>query len=733
LERPLPSTPVTLEDTSLHTPGQTDSAAQFDLRWLLGLLSRQAKLIAATVLVVTAVVALVVFQLTPRYSASALIAVDARQQNVLDPGGPMSSQPNDLARVDSEVEIVQSPSVLLAVVREMRLFEDSEFAPRRGLLDQVAEMLTEATDPPTEAELELGTLRKLQRATAVTRRALTYLIEVRVRSAESQKAADIANALSKAYINTQIEAKVQLAVGIEEALAERLEEARTALRQAEAEINRFLEQHVYAVDPATSQQIAALQEQIDRQIVQRSRIVALFEASRENIGGAEWQTLLTELDSEGLGNLASRRAQLAQRAATAGGAELTDLRAELAVLDQQLEREVQSAIDQLQVSIDAAAENERLLREKLGEAVAGSDLPTGMTLEFYEVQQQANVSRSIYESLLSQSKSIEAQKNVQVPDSRIVSAALPPLRPSFPQKRLILGLALLGSLVMGLALAFLRENYIGGFVDEAQLEGVLGVPVISALPMLFKTGEKSQRNLLASEVVERPLSPYSDAIRRAKFAIELALPVHATLGDAHVILVTSALPNEGKTQTAISLARSLARAGSRVLLIDADLRRPCLKAALGADAPADLSDYLRADEQQKAADEIIFKDSKSDLSIVFGLHSPQDPAELLLEGNRLEGLLGAVRGRFDYIVLDSSPMLPVVDTRLLLKHVSAAVLVVRFASTPQRSALRAVNDLVRFGQERVRLLAVLNRASQRAIGYGAEYGETYGEPPSSAI
>jgi capsular exopolysaccharide synthesis family protein len=350
-------------------------------------------------------------------------------------------------------------------------------------------------------------------------------------------------------------------------------------------------------------------------------------------------------------------------------------------------------------------------------------------LEFYELQQQANVSRSIYEGLLAQSKSIEAQKNVQVPDSRIVSTALLPLRPSFPKKTLFIGLAGVASLALGLGLAFLRENYVGGFIDEGQLESVLGLPVIAALPALSKTGEGPQSLQFAEELIKNPVSPYSEAIRRAKFAVQLALPRDAKPGDGHVVLITSALPNEGKTQTAISLARSLARAGSRTLLIDADMRRPTMQSVIRADVQKDIGDYVLPGPTSANIDDLIVRDTETDLSIIIGLRSPTGPTESLLESSSFGDMLRSLRQRFDYIILDSSPLLAVVDARLLLQHVDAAILVVRFASTPQRSTVRAARDLVRFSHDGVRLMTILNRVARQALEYGSDYG-TYGDDVS---
>ncbi|MCX5494122.1 polysaccharide biosynthesis tyrosine autokinase [Kaistia dalseonensis] len=709
------------------------SGGGFDLRSILGLLRRQIKLIIATILVVNGLAALFIFQLTPTYTASALVMVDPRQKDILDPDGQISLMPSDTGRVESEVGIIRSPSVLLSVVNDLDLIHDPQFLPKPGLQGRLKELIGVHTPAPSPDDVVKRVLSNLARAVSVARQGTTYLIEIAAHSPDPQRAAAIANSVSEKYIEAQIDAKINMAEVAQRKVMTRLDSAMTAVRTAEDKIDRFVDDNLGLVtDVGALGDIASFQRDIDNQEAQRQELSKSAAEIDQFRRAGDWAQLVATVESDQLKALNARRVEIEQTLQQAGNdsEKAINLRAQLDDLGKKMDLEALTAFSQIRASLDAAQRQEEDLRQKRREKIISS-LPKDVAVRLYEVQKEADVSRGIYERLLNSAKAIDAQKDLQVADSRVVSAALPPASPSFPNTRMLFALCGLASIGLGLGLAFLRENYIGGFVDEAQTESVLGIPALSSLPSLDQSsGWKSDASIAPNEIVLHPISPYSEAVRRIRLGVDMGRRQRSV--GAQTILITSAVPNEGKTQTAVSLARSFALSGKKTLLIDCDLRRPTVSKALGIESSSGLTDYLSGQAKEEVLNELVSTDAATGLSVIVGAAGNRSATDSLLDSARLERLLTLAQEWFDFIVIDSSPLLPVVDARLLLRHATMAVIVIKWAQTSQQEVRAAISDLARVNYAAAPIVAVLNEVEVGSFGYGyrGRYRSYYAEAAS---
>lgn len=710
------------EQAAMATPQVGSASAPafrtdgFDPWRLFRLLRRQIWTLLAVVVAVNLLTALALFLVTPTYKASALVIVDPWQHSVLDADRGGAGLPADAARVESEVEILRSPAVLLSVVEKLDLSRDPEFAPRPGWRSRLASLAGMQQAAPSDEEAARQTLRRLGPAITIARRGATYVIEVAARSQDPAKAARIANALAAAYIDAQIRAKVDVAADVQKRLAQQLESARAALREIDRKLDSFLDDSIGSIQDAELRtELSEIRAAIKEQEANRLRYDALAGRSRERARKREWDALIAELNSDRMVRLNEQAAAIRQGLEPGDG---TDKAAKLAQLDRQIDKEAQSVIARIAAEASAAQQNEADLRARLGQRLAGPDIPAEIVQHFREVEGDAAALRLVVDKLTASSTAATAEIDLQLPDSRIVSPALPPSSPTSPDEPLIATLALALSLMLGGAAAILRDRLAGGFADEAALEDFAGVPVLAALPPITpqadRPGEKP-----ATEILDHPGSAYAVAIRRLRLALDFAPSGGRRAGgSARVVLVTAALPGEGATQTAISLARCLALSGHRTLLIDGNLRQPEIHAALDLERRHGLSDILAGRGPAGVSDRLTVDDVTPHLAVAAGPGDPRCNVDALLESGSLSGLLQAARQGYDHVVIDSPALLPTVDTLFWIRHADDILMVVDAATAPQdiRAGLRA---LARGGHGTAHLWLALNRAAGRRLARGA--------------
>lgn len=326
----------------------------------------------------------------------------------------------------------------------------------------------------------------------------------------------------------------------------------------------------------------------------------------------------------------------------------------------------------------------------------------------YTLRQTAANARSQYQALLARLQDLETQAYLQVADARIVSPATPPVAPSFPDKRLTLVLAGFSGLGLGIVLAFLHDNFIGGFTTAGQLALMTRTKVIAAIPRQ-RPPRTDEPLSLADAVIDAPLSVFAEAIRRVRVNIDRLLR-GSRPGAGIVVMLTSAAPGEGKTTTAVALARAYAAARKPVLLIDCDLRNPSVHKHLGIERSAGMLDYLSDESDSMALAAILADDPRGGAHVALGGRRSAMATDQLVNGPTFQRLIEAARNSFDVVILDTPPIGSVVDGLYLADYADIAVMVVRWASTSQqevRTAIAALAQAARPGMEIATVLAQL--------------------------
>ncbi|MCV2876544.1 Wzz/FepE/Etk N-terminal domain-containing protein [Rhodobacteraceae bacterium XHP0102] len=726
-----------------HMSEQTHpQAAQehLDLRDILQLLRRQLRLILLVTALVIGAAVLYLVSVTPVYTARSLIMVDPTQQNLLESDDTLRRTPMiDNARVDSEVEILRAPATTLAVIQDANLVTDDEFGPSLGFVDELRlRMGIGEYTPPSGSALLQSVRQSLQNATTIRRIGLTHLISIDVTSSDPQKAAFLANLTAQSYIDAQVATKIGASQSARDILSRQVEAGRVAVAASDEALNDFIDASLEELArQGGNPNLAVLQNEINNLRSELTNSELRLATATTALQTRDFIALAETLADEALRDLAAEQAEITRQLeeASAGGLVFFDLQNALAEVDARIEERAGpqlAAITQDVAQITSETEN---LRATLRENLVSSDLPSDVLARIFELQQAASITRSQYQTLLAQFGEIETRAALQVADSRIVSPALPPNAPSAPNKRLILAIAAMLGLGLGLGLAVLNETYIGGLTNPDQLRMVTSHMAASVIPRLDEKDSK----IMVDQIIDNPLSIYSESIRKLRAAIELQR--RSTSGEAgaspegHVIMVTSTLPAEGKTTLALSLARIYAATGKATLLIDADLRKPSVAAYLDQAPKKGLLTYLDpAQSNDTIAEPVaepqlnLLKDKKSPLRILPGADRPQIATDQLISSLEFENLLKQARSLFEIVIIDTSPVLPVVDARYIAPQVDMIVMPVKWATTRLTDFRSAYSILMQATGGAVPIVTALNlsEAKQGVYGYGYGYGGPYG-------
>ena len=674
------------------------------------------------------------FQLTPLYTAKATLMIDTRSNSVIDADAIMSGIGRDTAAIESEVELIKSYDVARRVVEKLKLNDTADVAaPSPSLLSQLIALVRPATaspaaEPQFEVDRDDARIRAIQAGVKVERKGWTYVIDVSYTSPNPSRSMQIANAFANEYLLDQLESRYEATKRANEWLNERLAELRNKVRDSERAVELFKVQNniVQTGDTTLSdQQIAKLNEQLILTRAETAQARAKFEqvqAVRRR--GGDITAFADALASNALASLKSKssevRRELANLSARYGSRHpsVVSARAQLADIDRQVGSEAARIVTATENEYKVARSREQSIEASLSEMKDSGNVTSQAEITLRELQREADANKALFESFLARFKQTSQQETLQTTDSRIIQRASVPTSPTAPNKRNIAIAGAMLGLLLGAAIAFLLEQLDAGFRTVQQVERRFGVPVLATVPRaddqlapagfggfisklnpfarlatLFRRGSAPDRRMnkaarvnMSRLVLDKPFSTFTESIRSFRMGIKFA----DIDRPQKIVLVTSALPGEGKSTVASNLAQHAANSGERVLLMDLDLRHPVLTSLYAPEATVGSVELLLGEADLKQA---IVKDPRSNLHFI---PSPRranltHTAELL-GSQRLKDLLGHLADYYDLVVVDTSPLLPVVDGRALIEAVDSLALVVRWEKTAKDAVDAALNQ-----------------------------------------
>jgi succinoglycan biosynthesis transport protein ExoP len=670
--------------------------------------------VLACLVTIFSVVAIASLKMTPVYEASGSIAINKADSGLVNFNNSPTFNVDyyDPTELETEVKILQSDLLALQVVKELALDRRPEFGGKTALLPSSLDL---APDPLQADSGRTSTLLSGFRGSLrVNLSPNTHIIEVHYRSANKELASNVVNTLMNTYTENNFKSRFDSTMQASDWLSKQLVDLQMKVETSQEKLVRYQKEHeILGIDEKqniTTQKLDELNKALtsaESDRMDKESVYRLVQAGdTDTIASAA-----TALDAAGSGVqsasglldiLRNKQADLKIQAAelnTQFGPsypKLAQINNQMREIDAQLIAETRKIAGKIRGQYMAALQREGMLRDALEKQKQEQNKLNESAIEYSLLKRDLDSNRQLYEGLLEKLKEAGVSAGLRSNNFRIVDMARVPTAPVEPNIPRNLAFAFMLGLTSGVGLAFLLEGLDSTVRTTEQAQMISGLPPLGMIPLGSRStreGANSKRLVIASskEAVElitqvRPQSQMAESYRALRTSLLLS-----NLGaPPKVIMVTSALPQEGKTTTSINCAVVLAQKGIRVLLIDADLRRPSIHKTLGMGPRSGLSNVLTGSATLEQA--ITRSPILPNLSVLPAGTPPPNPAELLASTN-MRDMLDQLRGQYDHIVVDTPPTLSVTDAVVLSPRADAIVLVIRSGQTTKQ-ALRRSRDIL---------------------------------------
>jgi capsular exopolysaccharide synthesis family protein len=680
--------------------------------------------VAAFTLVVVAIVLVASFLMKPQYEAVGRVVFHRENDTgVLGFKGVDTSlleDPEDRAAIDTQIGILQTDALAMQVIHALHLDKNPKFA---GRVEQSGN--------------EDRLVQSFHKNLTISKVKGTRLIEIQFRSTDAKLAADAINELAKAYVDQFYRNQFQASTQISEFLANQLTELQTKVEESQQKlVNYQKENGIFGLDDKQNIVTAKLDD-LNRELTaaEADRVQKEVNYRLARLGQPE---LIARLGSESLmtklrAQQADLENQMAQASVQLGPAhpKISELSKQIAQARRSVDAEVRRIGEQITYDYKSSVERERLLRYALEAQKQTADKLSANAIQGNILKHEFETNRKLYEDLLQKQKEVSISASLKSSNIWIVDPARPPRRPSEPNILRNFALSLLFGILGGVLMAFGlgKMNEKISTLEQAVVASPL--PSLGVVPLLGakkKNGASPQLNdadgSVKPELVSalRPMSLTAESYKAIVTSILLSHRAHPA-----VILVTSALPGEGKTTVSTNLAIVLARLRRRVLLVDTDLRRPSVHRAMRLSAKIGLGALLR---KSATLDELVVScpDVPNLYVLPAGPINLQEDTELLVSG--FKDLVERWRQQFDHIIIDTPPVLAMTDAVRMSVEADSVILVIRSGQIGKDEFLRAQDVLLKVN---ARLTGfVLNGAELDSSDFRYFYGY-YGKDQSKHL
>ncbi|HEX5423309.1 MAG TPA: polysaccharide biosynthesis tyrosine autokinase [Candidatus Acidoferrales bacterium] len=716
----------------------------------LVILRKHQWLILTFLLTVVTVATIATVKQKPMYQASGSVEIDKETQNQMQLPNEMTDWDEYMDTedyIETQTKILQSETLALQTIRTLDLGRYPEFG---GTGRTAAFTGKSGTQRPAILGAFLSRL-------SVKRVPNSRLIEVGFVAHDPQLAARVVNAHLQNFIEGNFRSKYDATTQASTWLSAELEELRMKVEKSENERLAYERQNqIWQVDEKqniTTQKLADLSNAVTAAQTDLATKQALYRMAASSDIGA----LPAIRDNPLVQDLLRRKSDLKQQYTTAlsqfgpNYPTVQHIAAQQREVEQNLVTARKSAVESIKDDYETAREHVAILQQALDQQKTEANAMAEKLVNYQMLQHDAEANKQLYDGLLQKLKEADIAAGLRSSNIRIVDPALTPTTPAGPEKARNIALSLIIGLLGGIGLAVFREYLDNTVKSPDEIESLTGLPLLAVVPSLPSSNGHHRRIVrLARDAAPasadppkvellsyaQPKSQISESFRGLRTSLLLSQAEHPP----QVILVTSALPREGKTTAAANLGVTLAQLGDRTLLLDSDLRKPGIRRALNLPAGNEvgLSSYLAG---VCTLDEVIVSHPTiKNLSALTTGPVPPSPADLL-SSHRMRDGIAELRRRFKFIVIDSPPVMAATDAVILSALTDGVLLVVRSGETPKEAFTRSRDVLA---SVKCRMLGVvLNAVNAGApdyyysyryypYAYGYGYGEETSDRPVEA-
>lgn len=699
-----------------------------DPRQALRALKRHLFLFIFVVAAVFLAVAVYTFKATPVYTASASVIIDSREKNVVDLGSVLSGLPPEAIVVDTEVEIIRSRSLAEKVVRDLNLAEMPEFNPllqEPGMIDQAKGFVKNLVSRPSDNgsgmserdEMDM-VVSMLLGKTSARRIGTTYGIQIYANSHDPVLAAEIANKIVDQYLVEQLDAKFDATRRANLWLEERLAELKDEVTDAEGLVENYRNESglITAGDTTLSeQQISDLNAQLVDQRAELAEAEARLQSVRNLLSrGLSADVSGEALNSPVISDLRRQQAEIIRERADLLNRygprhpDVERINTEAANIQEQIKDELGRIVANLEGEAAIVRQRVNSLESSLGQARSTLAQNNRASVRLRELERNAEASRSIYEAFLARFKQTNEQEGLAEPDARVLSRASVPQAASFPKTTLNLALGLIAGLFVGTGAVIASEAFASQISSGEEIEERFKVPFLGNIPKMSSKQKGGVRDYL----LDNPTSAYAESFRNLRASIMFA-DLDSTI---QTVAITSSQPDEGKTTVTQSLGLMSALSGTKTLIVDGDFRRNRLSDISIDKSPE--SGFLECLFGESTVEESVMIDDKTGLHVLPltpDRHTPRD----VFGSRAFDELLAQLKQKYDFIIIDTGPLLLLAESRVVASKVDQVVVVSRWLKTSRAALKQTLNILKEF---RANISGVIlnqvDTSKYHSLGYG---------------
>ncbi len=670
---------------------------------------------------VVLLVAVVSFLLPKRYDASARILLDLEGNDGLGLEQVVMPIGLDLnTKLETQIHIVQSETIANSVIKELSLNSNKNFAGKQASAPNV-----DFDSLGLEQRAKISkTFHKSLNVQLIPK---TQIVEVHFRNRDPLLASQIANAVATTYIEHNFQTKYKATQQTSDWLTKQLDDLKKHAESSQEALTTYQKKTGILGTDETHNIILDKLEELNKELSEAEGDRILKEA-KYRIAMTENPELIANIAPESvLGALYKERAELrseyAQLSAKYGAAypRVVQLQSQLTELDSSINQEVDKVGQAVRAEYRASLKSEEMLQASFDKQKGEAYKLNEDAIQYAILRRDVESSRDLYDGLLKKLKEAGVMAGLKSSNINIVDQASQPVEPIEPNIPLNIALGLMGGLLGGVAMAFVVENVDNSIRTPQDIETYVSLPSLGVIPSVAVSGRNSSRSLESPTstrlnmpvTMEQRNSGSAEAFRALRTSLLLSSPG----APPHVIMVTSAMMQEGKSFTALNLAVVLAQTGQSVLLVDSDMRRPAVHRYLGIPMNRGLSACLAGTEQSE--DVIVKIEEIPNLSVMPAGHMPPYPSEMLAS-EAMPLLVQQWREKYRYVVIDTPPVLAVTDAVVCARIADVVVLIARSEQTGRQSLVRT-RDILRKVRANIAGV-VVNDLSFNSVEYRQYYG-----------